>query len=206
MPGSLPAGQGRSRPRGARHRRDWVSWISIQGPPSRHNLIGIGGIRPPNARGSCSSSRSAQAAPPCGLAASGGRGTSHPLPSAVVKVLTEHKGRQADERAAAELWADNDLVFTTSIGTPIEPRNLSRHFEALQGRAGVRKVRFHDLRHSCASLLFELGVPLRMVMEILGHSQIRHDVGPLHACDAGAVPRGGRRTRRMARWSRPGGR
>jgi integrase len=39
-------------------------------------------------------------------------------------------------------------------------------------RAKVRRVRFHDLRHSCASLLFELGVPLRMVMEILGHSQI----------------------------------
>jgi integrase len=59
-----------------------------------------------------------------------------------------------------------------SIGTPIEPRNLSRHFEALRDRAKVRKVRFHHLRHSCASLLFELGVPLRMVMEILGHSQI----------------------------------
>jgi integrase len=66
----------------------------------------------------------------------------------------------------------DDLVFTTSIGTAIEPRNLSRHFEALRDRAKVRRVRFHDLRHSCASLLFELGVPLRMVMEILGHSQI----------------------------------
>jgi hypothetical protein len=95
-----------------------------------------------------------------------------PLPRAVVKVLREHKQRQAVERTAAELWADDDLVFTTSIGTPIEPRNLSRHFEALRVRARLRKVRFHDLRHSCASLLFELGVPLRMVMEILGHSQI----------------------------------
>lgn len=63
-------------------------------------------------------------------------------------------------------------MFTTSIGTPIEPRNLSRHFDALREKAGVRRIRFHDLRHSCASLLFELGVPLRMVMEILGHSQI----------------------------------
>ena len=67
---------------------------------------------------------------------------------------------------------DLDLVFTTSIGTPIEPRNLSRHFELLRERAGVRRVRFHDLRYGCASLLFDLGVPLRMVMEILGHSQI----------------------------------
>jgi integrase len=68
--------------------------------------------------------------------------------------------------------ADDDLVFTTSIGTAIEPRNLSRHFEALRDRAKLRRVRFHDLRHSCASLLFELGVPLRMLMQILGHSQI----------------------------------
>jgi integrase len=73
---------------------------------------------------------------------------------------------------AAEAWGDDDLVFTTSIGTAIEPRNLNRHYEGLRAKAKIRRVRFHDLRHSCASLLFELGVPLRMVMEILGHSQI----------------------------------
>jgi integrase len=89
-----------------------------------------------------------------------------------VKVLDAHRDAQAVERGRAEVWADDDLVFTTSIGTAIEPRNLSRHFEALRDKAKVRRVRFHDLRHSCASLLFELGVPLRMVMEILGHSQI----------------------------------
>ncbi len=89
-----------------------------------------------------------------------------------MKVLTAHRDAQAVERAKAELWADADLVFATAIGTPIEPRNLSRHFDALRDGAKVRRVRFHDLRHSCASLLFELGVPLRMVMEILGHSQI----------------------------------
>jgi integrase len=95
-----------------------------------------------------------------------------PLPQAVVKVLDAHREAQAVERARAEAWADDDLVFTTRIGTAIEPRNLSRHFEALRDKAKVRRVRFHDLRHSCASLLFDLGVPLRMVMEILGHSQI----------------------------------
>jgi integrase len=95
-----------------------------------------------------------------------------PLPQTVVKVLEAHREAQAVQRGGAELWADDDLVFTTLIGTAIEPRNLSRHFEALRNRAQVRRVRFHDLRHSCASLLFELGVPLRMVMEILGHSQI----------------------------------
>jgi len=94
------------------------------------------------------------------------------LPRAVVMVLEAHRDAQALERNRADVWADDDLVFTTSIGTAIEPRNLSRLFEALRERAQVPRVRFHDLRHSCASLLFELGVPLRMVMEILGHLQI----------------------------------
>lgn len=65
------------------------------------------------------------------------------------------------------------LVFTTKNGTPIEPRNLNRSFEVLCVRAGVRKVRFHDLRHTCASLLHEQGADACMIMEVLGHSSIR---------------------------------
>ncbi|GAA4554231.1 tyrosine-type recombinase/integrase [Streptomyces collinus] len=61
----------------------------------------------------------------------------------------------------------------TKNGTPIEPRNLNRSFEALCVRAGVRRVRFHDLRHTCASLLHEQGADARMIMEVLGHSSIR---------------------------------
>lgn len=61
-----------------------------------------------------------------------------PLPRAVVKVLRAHRESQAVERATAEVWGDHDLVFTTTIGTAIEPRNLSRHFEALQEEAKVR--------------------------------------------------------------------
>ncbi|MGQ4362461.1 tyrosine-type recombinase/integrase [Streptomyces sp. SAS_272] len=54
----------------------------------------------------------------------------------------------------AWLWHGGPgLVFTTRNGTPIEPRDLNRSFAALSIRAGVRKVRFHDLRHTCASLL-----------------------------------------------------
>ena len=65
-----------------------------------------------------------------------------PLPRVVVKVMREHQARQEVERASAELWADDDLVFTTSIGTPIEPRNLSLHFEGLgDGRVHTRRRR-----------------------------------------------------------------
>jgi integrase len=70
------------------------------------------------------------------------------------------------------VWTDNGLVFTTSLGTPIEPRNISRSFDQLCERAKLRRIRLHDLRHTCATLLLAQGVPARVVMEILGHSQI----------------------------------
>lgn len=62
------------------------------------------------------------------------------------------------------------MVFTTGLGTPIEPRNLHRHFVRLCEKAGVRRIRFHDLRHSCATLLYEQGVPLENIQDVLGHS------------------------------------
>ena len=64
------------------------------------------------------------------------------------------------------------LVFATAAGTPIHPRNLVRHFHRTLEKACLSKKRFHDLRHTCASLLLEQGVQPRVVMEILGHSQI----------------------------------
>lgn len=63
-------------------------------------------------------------------------------------------------------------MFTTPIGTPVDPRNDYREFKKLLGKAGLPSVRLHDLRHTAASLLVAQGVPPRVVMEILGHSQI----------------------------------
>jgi len=63
-------------------------------------------------------------------------------------------------------------VFTTQLGTPIHPRNDYRAFQRLIQKAGLRRVRLHDLRHTSASLLLAQGVAARVVMEILGHSQI----------------------------------
>jgi integrase len=65
-----------------------------------------------------------------------------------------------------------DLVFVSTVGTPVEPRNLNRSFDVLLRRAQLRHVRFHDLRHTCASLLLAQGVSPRVVMETLGHSAI----------------------------------
>ncbi|MFE2440800.1 tyrosine recombinase XerC [Streptomyces sp. NPDC059426] len=98
------------------------------------------------------------------------------LPAECVTALRARRAQQHGDRlAAGNKWKDNgsDLVFTTKNGTPIEPRNLNRAFTLLCDKAGVRRVRFHDLRHTCASLLHEQGADARMIMEVLGHSSIR---------------------------------
>lgn len=96
-----------------------------------------------------------------------------PLPARSVKVLRAHRARQAAEvLALGPGWTESGLVFTSSVGTVVEPRNLSRLFDRLIAAAGVRRIRFHDLRHTCASLLLAQGVPPRVVMDVLGHSQM----------------------------------
>lgn len=95
-----------------------------------------------------------------------------PVPPSVLAVLREHRKRQEEERRAAGSWADPRLVFATRVGTPIHPRNDYRSFRQIIRQAGLRAVRIHDLRHTAASVLLAQGVPARVVMEILGHSQI----------------------------------
>ena len=69
------------------------------------------------------------------------------------------------------------LVFTTKNGTPLEPRNVNRAFWTLCRRADVRSIRLHDLRHSCATLLFAMGVEAATVQRILRHSSISVTTG-----------------------------
>ena len=96
-----------------------------------------------------------------------------PLPGQLVHALEDHQARQEKERiAAGSLWRGSLCVFTTPVGTLIDPRNDYREFKKLLGNTGLPPVRLHDLRHTAASLLVAQGVPPRVVMEILGHSQI----------------------------------
>ncbi|MDQ0983215.1 integrase [Streptomyces sp. V2I9] len=63
-------------------------------------------------------------------------------------------------------------MFTTAQGRPIDPTNLTRAFTTLLRTAGLRRIRFHDLRHSTATLLLEQGVELVVIKELLGHAHI----------------------------------
>ena len=96
-----------------------------------------------------------------------------PLTDTLVVALLKHKLRQDTERKMlGDGWVDRDLVFTTGHGTAIEPHNLFDHFKAALQTAGLPAIRFHDLRHSCASILLAQNVHPRVIMEILGHSEI----------------------------------
>ncbi len=100
------------------------------------------------------------------------------LPISCVARLHERREQQVQERAEAGLdWQPLDiqpdgLVFTTLTGTALDPRNLNRSLAALCTKAGLRPIRVHDLRHTCASLMLAEGVAVRTIMETLGHSTI----------------------------------
>ncbi|GAA1583133.1 site-specific integrase [Streptomyces globosus] len=96
-----------------------------------------------------------------------------PLPAMCIAPLRWHRMRQvAASRRAGESWDAGGYVFATRNGRPIEPRNVYRSFTRVASGAGLRVIRLHDARHGCATLLTAAGVSPRVVMEILGHSQI----------------------------------
>jgi integrase len=94
------------------------------------------------------------------------------LDSSRAALLSHRERQEVERRTAGDLWHESGLFFTTSVGTVVESRNLSRTFEHLVQRSGVRRIRFHDLRHTCASLLLAQGVSPRVVMEVLRHPQL----------------------------------
>jgi len=97
-----------------------------------------------------------------------------PLPALARDALARERDRQAAARAAAgSAWQDRDgLVFTDSVGRPLRPEGVSAAFQRARAAAGLPQVRFHDLRHSAATLMLAEGVPLAVISEWLGHSGI----------------------------------
>ena len=93
------------------------------------------------------------------------------LPGPVIEALEAHRLRQAAERGvAANLWREGDWVFTNRLGGPVHPTEDHRAWKALLGEAKVRDARLHDARHTAATMLLVLKVPLPAVMDIMGWS------------------------------------
>ena len=96
------------------------------------------------------------------------------LPDLCLEALRAHKRRQDLERARiGEAWQGSwNLVFCEADGSPLSRYAVTRRFQSILAQAGIEKHRFHDLRHTCATLLLAQSVQLRVVMETLGHSQM----------------------------------
>jgi integrase len=86
-----------------------------------------------------------------------------PMPTMVTDTLKEHQQVKGKSEG---------LIFTTSTGRPVSQRNVSRHFHKALEYAGLPKIRFHDLRHTAATLLLKENVHPKVVQEMLGHSSI----------------------------------
>lgn len=100
------------------------------------------------------------------------------LPAIVVSALKHQRRKQQESRLlAGDLWQNTGYVFTSTIGTPLEPRNVSREFHDVLETTKLPRMRFHDLRHSAATLLLSQGVHARVLMEILGHAAIGTTLG-----------------------------
>ncbi len=95
------------------------------------------------------------------------------LAKPTVVALKEHKAAQRAERLASAAWTDTGYVFTTGIGTPLDPRNVAKQFESNCLKAKIGKWHPHELRHSAASLMLATGTPLQVVSAVLGHASIR---------------------------------
>ena len=96
------------------------------------------------------------------------------MPDQVRRALVEHRRRQAQERlGAGRAWTDHGLVFTTTIGTPIDRWALDRDFAKVAAKAGLDHWQPRELRHSTVSLLSAAGVPLEEVADVTGHSTTR---------------------------------
>ena len=91
-----------------------------------------------------------------------------------IEALKQHRVRQLEAKLkAGPLWQEHDYVFCTSVGTHVHPtKDILDQLKKLLKKAGLPDIRFHDLRHSSATLLLSAGVHPKVVQEILGHSQI----------------------------------
>jgi integrase len=101
------------------------------------------------------------------------KGRSIELTQAASETLRVHLKRQLEEiEGLGDDYQDQGLIFPGKRGQPMRPWTLTRKFERILKRAGLPHIRFHDLRHTCATLMLCEGVHIKIVQELLGHADI----------------------------------
>ena len=96
------------------------------------------------------------------------------LPEDTVAYLKKHKKKQLEEKlAAGPAYNDNGLVVCTQLGNPVDPAVINRDMDAVLKNSDLPKIRFHDLRHTHATILLQLGENPKVVAERLGHVDVR---------------------------------
>lgn len=90
----------------------------------------------------------------------------------MLRILGEHRQNQFKQmQKVGEVWPDNDLIFTSTIGTPVDKYNLIKSFKKMLIAAGLPEIHFHDLRHTAASIMLNNGIPVIIVSRRLGHAK-----------------------------------
>jgi integrase len=91
-----------------------------------------------------------------------------------IHALRAHRLRQIEQQLRkGAAWKDLGLVFASEVGTTLSNTNVRRVFLAIQQESGLQRIRFHDLRHSNATIAVEAGVPVNTVSARLGHADVR---------------------------------
>lgn len=92
----------------------------------------------------------------------------------LIPILEDHKKlKESEKLKAGDIYNNSDFVFTTALGLNIDPRNLLRAYKRVLTKAEIPYRKFHSLRHTCATKLFERNTPLTAVQNTLGHSDIK---------------------------------
>lgn len=97
-----------------------------------------------------------------------------PIPKNIVSELEKHKSRQDDIKSkASTMYNDNNIIFATDFGNYIDPSNLNRRFKKSLKKAEIEPIKFHSLRHTYATRLFENDIQPKIVSDLMGHEDIQ---------------------------------
>lgn len=91
--------------------------------------------------------------------------------ASMAQLAAQRERQQVAKAAAGNRWQENDLIFPTTIGTPLDNHRVMHEFKKILRRAGLPNIRFHDLRHTSITLLLEMGTPVNTVQRRAGHSK-----------------------------------